>query len=103
LDNLNIKVTENTAINSSEQYNELTDRHSNDNLQPQHKQKGFHNQRDKHHKGKFNNSKPHREKPVNDDSDTSETVIGSSPHPQPLEGAKKKKHHFKKRRGNNKK
>jgi len=107
LDNLNI-ITETISIDSSEQFDKQPDRYGSDKPHHRHKQKGFQGQKDKTHKekpqkGKFIKDKPHREKSHKDDSDTTDAVIGSAPHPEPMEGAKKKKHHFKKRRGNNKK
>ena len=103
LDNLNIATTESISVVSSEKLDEQHDRSNNDKSHQRRKQKGFQTQKDKSHKGKFIKDKPHREKPNVEDSDSSETVAGSAPHPEPMEGAKKKKHHFKKRRGNNKK
>jgi len=50
------------------------------------------------HKEKQHRDKPQRDTASDDTSEQSENIGTSSPHPQPLEGAKKKKPHYKRRR-----
>jgi len=129
LENINIFTAESLQIEYDEQIDEESDFDRTEKKQQWRKQKGLGNQRDKSlkdkslkdkslkdksqkdksHRDKSHKDKSHRDKlqkenslvddSFDDNSDQTDNIGSSSPHPQPLEGAKKKKPHYKRRKG----
>ena len=115
LENINIFTAESLQIEYDEQIDEESDFDRTEKKQQWRKQKGLGNQRDKSlkdkslkdksqkdksHRDKSHKDKSHRDKlqkenslvddSFDDNSDQTDNIGSSSPHPQPLEGAKKR-------------
>jgi len=104
LENLNVFNTESIQIDYDEQDEDHQERDRSEKKPQWRKQKNQGKLRDKPHRDKPQKDKSLREKHQNDDSfddssDQSDNVGSASPHPQPLEGAKRKKPHYKRKKG----
>jgi len=92
LEKINIFTTESIQIEHDKQNEEGPER-----SRPE-KKHGRKQKNQSKHKEKQHRDKPLRDTAGDDSSEQSESIGTSSPHPQPLEGAKKKKPHYKRRR-----